>query len=219
MAVFTGIIEEVGRVIHVKKQPAAMELTIQADRVLQGTELGDSIAVNGVCLTVTRMSADTFCADVMPETVKRTNLSQLQTGTPVNLERALAVGDRLGGHFVQGHVDGVGVIQSITPMANAVVFRIQVDPALTEYMIPKGSIAVNGISLTLVDVEANAFTVSIIPHTLQHTQLQQGKPGDQVNIECDMIGKYLAKWVKGKPAAAAPDGLSLDRLKEAGFLG
>ncbi|MFC7442182.1 riboflavin synthase [Laceyella putida] len=215
---FTGIIEEVGQLIHVKKQPAAMELTVQAKQVLQGTRLGDSIAVNGVCLTVTRMGTDVFCADVMPETMKRTNLRHLHAGAPVNLERALAVGDRLGGHFVQGHVDGVGTIQSITPLANAVVFRIQVEPALTDYMIPKGSVAVNGISLTLVDVEADAFSVSIIPHTLHHTQLQQAKPGDQVNIECDMIGKYLAKWVKGKPATAH-DSLSMETLKKAGFLG
>lgn len=215
---FTGIIEEVGQLLHVKKSAAAMELTIQAKRVLQGTKLGDSIAVNGVCLTVTKMGTDTFCADVMPETVKRTNLAHLHAGMPVNLERALLVGDRLGGHFVQGHVDGVGRIVSMTPLANAVIFRIQTEPALTDYMIPKGSVAVNGISLTLVDVEADAFSVSIIPHTLKHTQLEQAKPDDLVNIECDLIGKYLAKWMKEKPTTA-PEPLSLETLKKSGYLG
>jgi riboflavin synthase len=190
-ALFTGIVEEVGHVRNIKKTPLTMELTIQCQKVLQGTQLGDSIAVNGVCLTVTKMGSDYFTADVMPETMKRTNLSKLSSGVPVNLERAVAAGQRMGGHFVQGHVDGVGQIVERTPYENAVLFRVRVSPELTDYMVEKGSIALNGISLTLVEVGQEDFTVSVIPHTLNETMLRVAKPGDWVNVEVDMIGKYI----------------------------
>jgi len=211
---FTGIVEEVGSIRKMAQQGMAMELTIACRKVLEGVQLGDSIAVNGVCLTVTRFGEDDFTADVMPETMKRTNLGSLSVGSPVNLERALAAGQRLGGHFVQGHVDGVGTIADRTPNENAVLFRISVPPELTQFMVEKGSVAVNGISLTLVDVGKDFFTVSVIPHTLAHTQLHTAKVGDPVNIECDMIGKYIAKMM-GKTKENA--GLTLETLRQNGF--
>lgn len=211
---FTGLVEEVGVIRQISRSGMAMELTVQCRKVLEGTQLGDSIAVNGVCLTVTRLGSDFFAADVMPETMKRTNLGHLQPSSPVNLERALAAGQRMGGHFVQGHVDGVGTIIERRPFENAVLFGFRVPPELTHYMVEKGSIAVNGISLTLVEVGSDFFTVSVIPHTLRETQLQSARVGDMVNIECDMIGKYIAKWV-GKTSSPT---LSLEKLKQTGFV-
>lgn len=205
---FTGLVEEVGTVREMKRAGQTMELTIACHKVLEGTQLGDSIAVNGVCLTVTRLGTDFFTADCMPETMIRSNLGELQPSSPVNLERAIAAGQRMGGHFVQGHVDGVGVIEERRPHENAVLFRFRVPPALTHFMIEKGSVAVNGISLTLVDVGHEFFTVSVIPHTLSETQLQTAQPGDIVNIEVDMIGKYLAKWT-GKSTATAGNPLEM----------
>jgi riboflavin synthase len=193
----------------------AMRLTIACRKVLEGTQLGDSIAVNGVCLTVTGMGADFFTADVMPETMKRTNLGRLFLSSPVNLERALVAGKRMGGHLVQGHVDGVGELTERRPHENAVLFRFRVPPELTDFMVEKGSIAVNGISLTLVDVGRDFFTVSIIPHTLKETMLQFARPGDPFNIEVDIVGKYVAKWL-GKRSSS---GLSLEKLKENGWIG
>ncbi|MDA8353798.1 MAG: riboflavin synthase [Firmicutes bacterium] len=199
---FTGLVEETGRIGSMDRAGNAMRLTVSCRKVLEGVATGDSIAVNGVCLTVTDFGSDYFSTDVMPETMDKSNLGDLVVGSSVNLERALAAGDRLGGHFVQGHVDGVGHILSRTPDENAVLFRIQVPEELTRWMVDKGSVAVNGISLTIVKAEPEAFTVSIIPHTLEMTQLQEARPGDRVNIECDMIGKYVAKlsagWIEGK---------------------
>lgn len=210
---FTGLVEEVGRIRSMDQTGNAMRLAVSCEKVLEGVKVGDSIAVNGVCLTVTHHDADSFVTDVMPETMNKTALGQLSIGAPVNLERALAAGDRLGGHFVQGHVDGVGSILSRTPHENAVLFRIGVSTEWTRWMVDKGSVAVNGISLTIVTVEPEAFTVSIIPHTLKSTQLKEASPGDSVNIECDMIGKYVAR-LTGRYEAS---GLTGKKLKEAGF--
>lgn len=193
--VFTGIVEEVGRVRQLKQTHLAMELVIECEQVLEGTRIGDSIAVNGVCLTATEIGSRYFRVDVMPESVKRTHFHCLKLDEPVNLERALRVGDRLGGHFVQGHVDTTAILMERTPYENAEIFRFQIDQKWTRLMIEKGSIAINGISLTLVEVNEEDFTVSLIPHTLEQTQLRFTKPGDMVNVECDMIGKYLAKWM------------------------
>ena len=214
---FTGIVEEVGRIKEMRKNPLTMELTIECQRVLEGTKLGDSIAVNGVCLTVTKLGSDYFMADAMPETMKRTNLGKLNVSDPVNLERAVAAGQRMGGHFVQGHVDGVGTILSKTPYENAVIFRIETSRELTHYMIEKGSVAINGISLTIVEVSEHDFTISLIPHTFKHTQLRDAKQGDMVNIEVDMIGKYLNKWFENKtnPSQA----ITWEKLKDHGFIG
>lgn len=213
---FTGIVEEVGRVKQLRKTPLTMELIIGCRHVLEGTQLGDSIAVNGVCLTVTAMGSDYFTADAMPETMKRTNLGKLNVSDSVNLERAVAAGQRLGGHFVQGHVDGVGTILSVSPYENAVLFRIEAGEGLTHYMIEKGSVAVNGISLTIVEVGATQFTVSLIPHTIKNTQLRDAKQGDMVNIEADMIGKYLNKWLEQKSGSVGT--VTWDHLQKHGFI-
>lgn len=215
---FTGIVEEVGRVRNIKKTPLTMTIAITCQKVLEGTKLGDSIAVNGVCLTVTELGADYFTADVMPETVKRTNLHELTLSYPVNLERAVAAGQRMGGHFVQGHVDGVGTIVARTPYENAVLFRIQVDPHLTEYMVEKGSVAMNGISLTIVETGDDFFTVSVIPHTIQETMLSEAHPGTKVNVEVDMIGKYIVNHLN-KRSGSPSTSLSVEKLQETGFIG
>jgi riboflavin synthase len=213
---FTGLVEEVGRIGEIRRSGQAMVLKVLCQKVLEGTQLGDSIAVNGICLTATQLGDNYFVADVMPETVKRTHLGKIQSGTYVNLERAVAAGQRMGGHFVQGHVDGTGVLVERTPYGNATLFRFRAPTELTHFMIEKGSIAINGISLTIVDVGSDFFTVSIIPHTLKQTQLQYAKPGDVVNLECDMIAKYLAKWHKAE--ALPSSSLTISKLKEAGFM-
>jgi len=189
---FTGLIEEIGHVQHVTSKGEAMVLTIRAQKVLEQVKLGDSIAVNGVCLTVTSFNGSSFSADIMPETYRRSSLSSLKTGSTVNLERAMQLGDRLGGHIVQGHVDGLSVLTATYEDANAVVYELELqDKEQLRYIIPKGSIAIDGISLTVVKVKDTKVSVSIIPHTLAETALQYRKPGDLINIECDMIGKYV----------------------------
>ncbi|SFE92281.1 riboflavin synthase alpha chain [Paenibacillus algorifonticola] len=201
---FTGLIEEVGKLKRVVKQGEAMVVTIAASRVLEGVALGDSIAVNGVCLTVISFTGSTFDADVMPETYRRSNLHQLKPGEQVNLERAMLAGGRFGGHMVQGHIDGTGVIAKRETDANAVIFSIKLNDAATlKYVIPKGSIAIDGISLTVVGTNDSGFSVSVIPHTLGETALLDKRIGDSVNIECDMIGKYVEHLLHFKPARDA----------------
>lgn len=209
---FTGLVEEVGQIHSFHRRGNSMQFTIRCSRVLEGTKIGDSIAVNGVCLTVTQMGSDHFTVDVMPETMEKSNLGRLLVQSPVNLERAVAAGERFGGHFVQGHVDGTGVVRSRSPYGNAVLFQVEVSASLSRWMIEKGSVTVNGISLTLVDVQKNRFSVSIIPHTLEQTQLKHTQPGDCVNIECDMIGKYVARSM-----GIDSQGLTLEKLSRFGF--
>lgn len=223
---FTGIIEEIGTLRRMAKQGQAMVLTIGAKRILNDVKLGDSIAVNGVCLTVIAYDESSFTVDVMPETFRRTNLSRLSTAAPVNLERAMTAGGRFGGHIVQGHVDSTGIIRGRTPEENAVVFRVEPrDPGILKYIIPHGSITIDGISLTVVELGDTSFTVSIIPHTLAETVLQYKKQGDEVNLEADVLGKYIERLLTfrtGEGAAAAkgtnPSGLSAAFLTEHGFL-
>lgn len=217
---FTGIIEEVGRIQRVHTVGQTQVLTIGCQRVLEGTQLGDSIAVNGVCLTVTKIGDGFFTADVMPETYQRTSLRYLRSGTPVNLERAMALSARMGGHLVQGHVDGIATLIQQKPFENAVLFQFETEPHWTHFMIPKGSIAINGTSLTLIEVTDTTFSVSLIPHTMKETQFGTLSVGDQVNIECDMIAKYLAKWAgTGHEAARTKEnGVQLSTLQQAGFL-
>jgi len=228
--VFTGLIEEIGTLRSVKRQGEAMVLTIAASVVTQEVKLGDSISVNGVCLTVVSWDASSFSADVMPQTYRHSNLSELGSGSPVNLERAMTAGGRFGGHLVQGHVDGTGRIRAVTPDANAVVFAIAPqDPSLLRTVVPQGSVTLDGISLTVagVDREAGQFTVSIIPHTLRMTALQHKRRGDTVNIENDILGKYvdhlLALRLGGtEPESAASGGrragLTEAMLRDNGFL-
>lgn len=219
---FTGLIEEVGALQSVSRQGEALVLKIRAKRVLEDVAVGDSIAVNGACLTAVRFDATSVSMDVMPETYRHTTLSRLRPGDPVNLERAMRATARFGGHIVQGHVDGTGRIVAREPLDNAVYFTVQPsDPALFRYIIPKGSIAIDGISLTVVDATEHAFRVSIIPHTLDETALRRKQAGDEVNLETDILGKYiehLMSWNAPKETGArSSPGLSEHFLREHGF--
>lgn len=188
---FTGIIEEIGTISTIKQTGQSIVMTIEANRVLKDVQLGDSISVNGVCLTVTSYTEKQFTVDVMPETVKSTSLRLLKRSSKVNLERAMAAGGRFGGHFVSGHADGIGIIKSKKPFENAVYFEIEVNSELQQYIIYKGSIAVDGTSFTVFGVSENSFTISIIPHSLSETIIGLKDIGDIVNVECDMLGKYV----------------------------
>lgn len=216
---FTGIVEELGTVRALRLLPESGQLTLEGEKVLVGSQIGDSIAINGVCLTVIRLNDQEFTVDVMAETLAKTNLSQLKNGSRVNLERALQLQTRLGGHLVSGHVDGVGNICRIVPWGIAQVYEINAPPALLSYMLPKGSIAIDGISLTIIDVETEYFTVSLIPHTFKETTLGLKRIGDTVNLETDLIGKYVARFMglNTSPGKEKQD-LSLNFLAEHGFI-
>jgi riboflavin synthase len=206
---FTGIVEEIGTV----KSLQAGKLTVAADAVLKGTKLGDSINVNGACLTVTAIGGNTFSIDVMPETLRRTNLGALRPGELVNMERALAADGRFGGHFVQGHVDGTGKVSSVVSEGEALLMKVAAPPDIIHYVVEKGFIAVDGVSLTVTNCSAVSFMVSLVGYTLQHTTLGRKKPGDVVNLEVDIIAKYVERLVgERKP------GVSLDFLGKHGFL-
>lgn len=188
---FTGIVEEIGTIRSMEWSSRSVRLTVACHRVLDGTKEGDSIAVNGACLTVTRLERGAFSADVMPETVKRTSFSLFRIGSPVNLERALRLGDRLGGHIVSGHIDGTGTIAAMRREDIAVAVRISFAPEKMRYILEKGSVAVDGVSLTVTERDQGGFSVGIIPHTGGHSILLARHVGDPVNIECDMLGKYV----------------------------
>ena len=207
---FTGIVEEIGIV----RETSLNRLAIEAHKVLEGTRVGDSIAVNGVCLTVTSLSGQGFSVDVMPETLRRSNLGRLHYGDHVNLERALQAGGRLGGHLVLGHVDDVGEVVTITAEEAARIMRILPPVELMPYIVDKGFIAVDGVSLTIAGLDDFSFTVSLVAYTLKHTTLGDTRPGDVVNLEADIIAKYV-EGLKGN----RKQGLSLDFLKEYGFVG
>ena len=192
---FTGLIEELGKVQSLTGSGESYRLTVGAKKVLQDLAIGDSVAVNGACLTVVEKTSNSFTVDVMPETARRTVIGTLHVGEGVNLERTLRFGDRLEGHLVAGHVEGVGRILHRQEDGNAVVFRIGCDKSLTHYIIEKGSVAVDGISLTVTAVEENSFSVSVIPHTAAVTTLGFKRVGDKVNVETDLIGKYIEKFV------------------------
>lgn len=197
---FTGIVEEVGHVRRVLPGSRAGEIVVEAHTVLEGTKIGDSICTNGVCLTVTRLGADEFAADVMPETLSRSNLGTLKAGDPVDLERAMPAEGRFGGHIVSGHIDGTGTIYQVRPDQNATWITIRTDAEILRYIVEKGSIAIDGISLTVAAVSATDFSVSIIPHTGEETVLLKKHAGDVVNLECDIIGKYVERLIGGGPA-------------------
>lgn len=210
---FTGIIEEIGRVRALRRGARSFTLEIEACKVLEGTQVGDSIATNGVCLTVTRMDEGGFAADVMPETVERTALKRLQPGSSVNLERALTLNSRLGGHLVAGHVDATGRIASRREDDTALWLEIEAEPAVLRYVVEKGSIAIDGVSLTVARVGERSFSVSLIPHTQGVTTLHERRVGDRVNLENDMLVKYVEKLMGRAPQG----GLTLDFLRENGF--
>lgn len=202
---FTGIIEERGKVIELSPKGA---LKVGASLVLEETNPGESIAVSGVCLTVVDMTASTFTVDVMPETLKRSTLGSLRPGAAVNLERAVQAGGRLGGHLVNGHVDGVGTVRSRRQQGNAVFFDIDVETEVSKYTVPKGSVAVDGISLTVVEARPAGFSVSIIPHTLAQTTLDDARVGTRVNIEVDIIAKYVEAFISRKSGGGIEDALA-----------
>ncbi len=193
---FTGIVEEIGKVKAINGSQDSIEMVIQAKKILKDVNLGDSISVNGVCLTVTEFTSDGFTVDVMPETVKSTSLRELQQQSAVNLERAMSADGRFGGHIVSGHVDGIGKIVRKEPKGNAVYYEIEIPEELVQFMIYKGSVAVDGTSLTIFDLTENTFTLSLIPHTLSETILRKKGVGDIVNIECDMLGKYVSSFLQ-----------------------
>jgi len=198
---FTGLVEEAGTVVKIVPGKRSAQFTVRAPRVHQDAQLGDSIAVNGCCLTVVAQEDDLLTFDAVPETLARTNLGELAPGVAVNLERPLAVGARLGGHFVQGHVDGVGTIRAILPEENAVVMEIGVPPPLRRYLVEKGSITVDGVSLTVAEVRPESFTVWTIPHTREITTLGERRVGDRVNLECDLLGKYIERLLQERGAS------------------
>ena len=216
---FTGLVEELGKVRSVSRGTHSIRLTISAKKVLTDVKIGDSIAVDGVCLTVTDFNAISFTADIMPETFDRTTLSQLKPGRAVNLERTLRVGDRLGGHIVSGHVDATGVIVTITPQDNANILRISCPDELRAFFIPQGSVAVDGVSLTIVACGDSWFSVSLIPHTWDITALSDKKPSDRVNIETDVLGKYIHRMIGvSKRSTAGKKAIEPDFLAKHGFL-
>lgn len=193
MFVFTGIVEEIGTIRQVQKGQHSAVLHISADKILSDIHIGDSIAVNGVCLTVTSVRPGGFAADAMHETLNRSTLAALKNGSHVNLERAMAADGRFGGHIVAGHVDGVGTIAQLQQDDTAVWYTIKAEPPILRYIIEKGSVAVDGISLTVARVWTDSFAVSVIPHTVKVTVLGERREGDKVNLENDMIGKYVEK--------------------------
>ncbi len=193
---FTGIVEELGTVSGITRGSKESRIEINCSKVLEDVRIGDSIAVNGVCLTVVEFNEKSFKADVMNETFARSSLSDMKANTRVNLERAMALGDRFGGHIVSGHIDGVGTIKSVKRDANAHWFEISTDASIMEGIVEKGSIAIDGISLTVASVYGGSFSVSVIPHTLAETTLGYKGPRDVVNLENDLIGKYIKEYVK-----------------------
>jgi riboflavin synthase len=213
---FTGIVEEVGTVARLAPVAAGARIEIACREVLKDAQDGASIAVNGVCLTVATFRADGFAADVAPETLERSNLGNLRTGSLVNLERPLSPSGRLGGHLVQGHVDGTGEFLALDPLgAGNWWLRFRVPPEIERYVVPKGSIAIDGLSLTVAALEDSVVAVTIIPHTYQNTALRTRRPGDRVNLECDIIAKYVEKLLG--PLKESRPALTMEKLRDLGF--
>lgn len=225
---FTGIIEEVGVIRSIRMGAKSAVITIQADKVMEDIHIGDSIAANGVCLTVTTIDKNTYTVDIMHESLRRTNLGMMKGGSRVNLERAMPANGRFGGHIVAGHVDGIGRIISMEKDDNAVWIQIGAEPSVLKYIVDKGSITIDGISLTVARTDAGSFAVSVIPHTAANTTLLEKKPGDTVNLETDIIGKYVEKLLhfneestdgsagKGNKAAQS-SGITMEFLAKNGF--
>ena len=216
---FTGLVAELGTVQRLARQGNSYHLTVGAKKVLENLKIGDSVAVNGACLTVVRMDDSSFTADVMPETVRLTNIGSLQPGSRVNLERTLRLCDGLDGHIVSGHVEGLGTISEQRPEGIAVVVTISTPPELLKYIIKKGSIAIDGISLTVTEVTDTSFSVSLIPHTAKETTLGLKKVGDSVNLETDILGKYVERMLTWhQKQEGKTDTLDMNMLLENGFV-
>ena len=215
---FTGIVEEMGKIVRVEKGAKSSRLTVSGDKIFSDLKLGDSVATNGVCLTVTSFSKGIFTADVMNETLKRSTLGELRQGSMVNLERAMIANGRFGGHIVSGHIDGTGVITKIEQDDIAVWYTIRADRKIMKYIIEKGSVAIDGISLTIAKVTDNDFSVSLIPHTAKETVLGYKKTGDTVNLENDVVGKYIEHFLSFKEEPETKSsGITKEFLLKAGF--
>ena len=215
---FTGIVEEIGKIKSIKNGVKSSILSIQGDRIFEDIHLGDSIAVNGVCLTVTSFNNKIFTADVMNETLSRSSLGNLKVGSYVNLERAMSANGRFGGHIVSGHIDGVGTIIKIEKDDNAIWYTIKSEDKLMKYIVEKGSIAIDGISLTVAKVYKCNFSVSIIPHTVNETILSHKSVGDNVNLENDIIGKYVEKLINfGDKSNKLESNITMEFLMENGY--
>lgn len=214
---FTGIVEEIGTIERIQKGVHSAVLTIRAKTVLEDLKIGDSVAVNGVCLTATALTSHGFCADVMHETLNRSGLAGLKSGSHVNLERAMAANGRFGGHIVAGHVDGVGTILSVKKDDNAIWYTVQAAASVLRYVVEKGSITIDGISLTVAKVGKDWFSISAIPHTVEVTVLRERRAGDHVNLETDIIGKYVEKLLSPVQAEEPGGGLTLEFLSKYGF--
>ena len=214
---FTGIVEEKGKVRYMQVSGESGVLAVKAKKVLQGTKIGDSIAVDGVCLTVTSLQADGFTADVMTETIRRSSLGSCKAGSQVNLERAMAADGRFGGHIVSGHIDGTGVVRSMVREENAVWVSIETSPQILRLIVEKGSICIDGISLTVAKVDETGFQVSVIPHTGEETTLLEKVPGNLVNLENDVIGKYVEKLLGLNEKEKKESGITMEFLEKFGF--
>lgn len=214
---FTGIVEEIGKVVNIKKGAKSSVLTIQGKKIFQDLNIGDSVAVNGVCLTARTFSRNTFTADVMNETLNRSSLGNLRNGSYVNLERAMLANGRFGGHIVSGHIDGTGSIVKIQKDDNAIWYTISASEDLMKYIVEKGSIAIDGISLTVAKVNNKSFSVSIIPHTAEETILSHRSVGDNVNLENDIIGKYVEKLISFEDKKKSESNITMEFLIKNGF--
>ncbi len=214
---FTGIVEEMGTIRSIRRGAHSAVLSIGADTVLSDLKTGDSVAVNGVCLTATGTDPGGFTADVMHETLDRSSLGTLTVGSRVNLERAMAAHGRFGGHIVSGHIDGTGTIAALRKDDNALWYTVKAVPGLLRYVVEKGSITIDGISLTVACVETDQFSVSVIPHTAAVTILGEKRPGDVVNLETDLIGKYVEKLLTPQTQAQPRSGITLEFLAQNGF--
>lgn len=214
---FTGIVEEIGTVKEIKRGQHSATLTIQASNILEDAKLGDSIAVNGICLTVTNLLSHSFCADVMHETLNRSSLAKLTPGSHVNLERAMQNNGRFGGHIVSGHVDGIGKILAIQKDDTAIWYTIQAQPEIMRYIVEKGSVTIDGISLTIARVSTDRFAISAIPHTVNRTILKERSEGDIVNLETDIIGKYVEKLLLPAAPPQKTSNITRDFLTRYGF--
>ncbi len=214
---FTGLIEDVGKILRITKMGAAGRLDVATGFPVEDIKLGDSVAVNGVCLTVVGKGAAQLCFDVSPETLERSTFNRVMSGQPVNLERALRLGDRLGGHIVSGHVDCIAVISELREVSGNLVFVFRMPEKFTRYVIEKGSVAVDGISLTVNSVSDAGFSINVIPHTASETTLQYRKTGDEVNIETDIVGKYIERLLTGQKTVQ-DNGVTMELLAKSGFL-
>lgn len=215
---FTGIVEETGALRSLSRGSKSCVIHVQCSTVLEDTRIGDSIAVNGICLTVTSMESGGFTADVMNETLSRSSLAQTRPGDPVNLERAMAANGRFGGHIVSGHIDGTGIIREIRDDDNAVWYTVEAPPEILRYVVEKGSIAIDGISLTVARVDDRSFQVSVIPHTRAVTALSSRRVGSPVNLENDIVGKYVEKLMQPAPSESGPaSGITMEFLAQHGY--